>query len=98
MRFVIRDPKKGSSGSAFLPPARCGPLTQDVVGLSADAATRCCVSPLPRDPAQQQKTVLHLLPDRGTLPETSELKKSRITAKSPSSNLTAWLYGCLLSA
>ncbi|EPK0412766.1 hypothetical protein NO966_004819 [Citrobacter freundii] len=47
--FSRSDPKKASSGSAFLPPARCGPLTQDVVGLSADAATRCCVSPLPRD-------------------------------------------------
>lgn len=30
MRFVIRDPKKGSSGSSFLPPARSGAETQHV--------------------------------------------------------------------
>ncbi|MGV4308382.1 hypothetical protein ACV8V6_26225 [Citrobacter portucalensis] len=28
MRFVIRDPKKGSSGSDSAPPARSGPETQ----------------------------------------------------------------------
>lgn len=30
MRFVIRDPKKGSSGSSGTPPARGGTVTQDV--------------------------------------------------------------------
>lgn len=30
MRFVIRDPKKGSSGSAGTAPARCGAETQHV--------------------------------------------------------------------
>ncbi|WP_162934546.1 hypothetical protein [Klebsiella michiganensis] len=53
--FSRSDPISVSSGSAFLPPARCGPLTQDVVGLSADAATRCCVSPLPRDPGRSSR-------------------------------------------
>lgn len=43
------DPKKGSSGSAGTPPARSGPLTQDVAVLSADNDARCCVPPLPRD-------------------------------------------------
>lgn len=31
MRFVIRDPKKGSSGSSQTPPARSGTETQDVL-------------------------------------------------------------------
>lgn len=31
MRFVIRDPKKGSSGSPSMPPARCGQETQYVL-------------------------------------------------------------------
>ena len=35
------DPKKGSSGSAGTPPARSGPLTQDVAVLSADNDARC---------------------------------------------------------
>ncbi len=43
------DPKKGSSGSAFRPPARSGPKTQDVAVLPADSDARCCVPPLPRD-------------------------------------------------
>lgn len=43
------DPKKGSSGSAGTPPARSGPLTQDVAVLSAYNDARCCVPPLPRD-------------------------------------------------
>lgn len=49
MRFVIRDPKKGSSGSAFRPPARSGPATQDVAVFPADSDAICCVPPLPRD-------------------------------------------------
>ncbi|MER4138511.1 hypothetical protein J8835_26995, partial [Klebsiella pneumoniae] len=47
--FSRSDPKKGSSGSAFLPPARSGPETQDVAVFSADDDAICCVLPLPRD-------------------------------------------------
>ncbi|EPK7316775.1 hypothetical protein MX851_005289 [Citrobacter freundii] len=47
--FSRSDPKKGSSGSAFLPPARCGPATQDVAVFPADHDARCCFPPLPRD-------------------------------------------------
>ena len=43
------DPKKGSPGSAFRPPARCGPATQDVAVFSAGCDAICCVLPLPRD-------------------------------------------------
>ncbi len=43
------DPKKGSSGSAFRPPARSGPETQDVAVFLADSDAICCVPPLPRD-------------------------------------------------
>lgn len=43
------DPKKGSSGSAFRPPARSGPATQDVAVFPADCDAICCVPPLPRD-------------------------------------------------
>lgn len=50
MRFVIRDPKKVSSGSASAPPARSGPETQDVAVFPADHDARCCVPPLPRNP------------------------------------------------
>lgn len=55
MRFVIRDPKKGSSGSSGTAPARSGPRTQYVVGHSANDATRCCVYSLPRDPARSSR-------------------------------------------
>ncbi|MBQ4749652.1 hypothetical protein FD845_23005 [Escherichia coli] len=44
-----RDPKKVSYGSAFRPPARCGPATQDVAVFSAGCDAICCVLPLPRD-------------------------------------------------
>ncbi|HBZ5596722.1 TPA: hypothetical protein MFM33_005536 [Klebsiella pneumoniae] len=47
--FSTADPKKGSSGSAFLPPARSGPVTQDVAVFSAEDDAICCVPPLPRD-------------------------------------------------
>ncbi|EPG5682273.1 hypothetical protein [Klebsiella pneumoniae] len=47
--FSRSDPKKGSYGSAFRPPARSGPKTQDVAVLPADSDARCCVPPLPRD-------------------------------------------------
>ncbi|WP_410260574.1 hypothetical protein [Klebsiella pneumoniae] len=47
--FSRSDPKKVSSGSAFRPPARSGPKTQDVAVLPADSDARCCVPPLPRD-------------------------------------------------
>lgn len=43
------DPKTLSSGSAFLPPARSGPATQDVAVFPAEDDARCCVPPLPRD-------------------------------------------------
>ncbi|HBZ3509778.1 TPA: hypothetical protein MHK99_25970, partial [Klebsiella pneumoniae] len=43
------DPISGGSGSAFRPPARSGPKTQDVAVLPADSDARCCVPPLPRD-------------------------------------------------
>ncbi|HFI5903784.1 TPA: hypothetical protein ACGRQW_004773, partial [Escherichia coli] len=36
-------------GSAFRPPARCGPATQDVAVFSAGCDAICCVLPLPRD-------------------------------------------------
>lgn len=55
MRFVIRDPKKGSSGSAGNVPARSGPVTQDVAVFSAADDARCCVSPLPRDPGSSSR-------------------------------------------
>ncbi|HIE8796696.1 hypothetical protein ABLU85_21065 [Klebsiella sp. GG_Kp154] len=47
--FFTADPKKASPGSAFRPPARCGPATQDVAVLPAEYDTICCVPPLPRD-------------------------------------------------
>lgn len=43
------DPKIISSGSAFRPPARSGPATQDVAVFPADDNAICCVPPLPRD-------------------------------------------------
>ncbi|WP_428841939.1 hypothetical protein [Klebsiella pneumoniae] len=47
--FSRSDPKNTSSGSAFRPPARSGPATQDVAVFPADHDARCCVPPLPRD-------------------------------------------------
>ncbi len=47
--FSHSDPKKGSSGSPPVPPARCGPQTQDVAVFPADSDAICCVPPLPRD-------------------------------------------------
>lgn len=47
--FFTADPKTPSSGSAFRPPARSGPVTQDVALFTADSDTICCVPPLPRD-------------------------------------------------
>lgn len=47
--FSRSDPKKGSSGSAFRPPARSGAETQYVAVLSDASDAICCVSPLPRD-------------------------------------------------
>ncbi|HBW8278011.1 TPA: hypothetical protein MFL73_004809 [Klebsiella pneumoniae] len=47
--FSRSDPKKGCPGSAFRPPARCGPATQDVAVFSAGCDAICCVLPLPRD-------------------------------------------------
>jgi len=49
MRFVIRDPKKGSPGSVFHSPAHCGARTQDVAVLIDDDDAICCVQPLPCD-------------------------------------------------
>lgn len=49
MRFVIRDPKKGRAGSAFLTPARCSAQTQHVAVLPACSGAICCGSPLFRD-------------------------------------------------
>ncbi|HBX7508921.1 TPA: hypothetical protein MIC02_26700, partial [Klebsiella pneumoniae] len=43
------DPKKGCSGSLRTPPARSGPVPQDVAVLSAENSAICCVPPLPRD-------------------------------------------------
>lgn len=43
------DPKTLSSGSAFRPPVRSGPETQDVAVFPADDDAICCVPPLPRD-------------------------------------------------
>ncbi len=43
------DPKTHCSGSAFRPPVRSGPETQDVAVFLADDDARCCVPPLPRD-------------------------------------------------
>ncbi|MDN3309196.1 hypothetical protein, partial [Klebsiella pneumoniae] len=47
--FSRSDPKKASSGSAFRPPARSGPATQDVAVFPACRDAICCVPPLPRD-------------------------------------------------
>lgn len=47
--FSTADPKTFSSGSAFRPPARSGPATQDVAVFPADNDAICCVPPLPRD-------------------------------------------------
>lgn len=43
------DPKTLSSGSASAPPARSGPVIQDVAVSSAEDGAICCVPPLPRD-------------------------------------------------
>ncbi|WP_192874489.1 hypothetical protein [Klebsiella quasipneumoniae] len=53
--FSRSDPKKASSGSSSPAPARRGPMTQYVVGHSANDATRCCVYSLPRDPARSSR-------------------------------------------
>ncbi|MGH4815365.1 hypothetical protein ACRFEO_26905 [Klebsiella pneumoniae] len=47
--FTRSDPKNTSSGSAFRPPVRSGPETQDVAVLPAEDDAICCVPPLPRD-------------------------------------------------
>lgn len=47
--FRHPDPEIGCSGSAFRPPARSGPATQDVAVFTADCDAICCVPPLPRD-------------------------------------------------
>ncbi|WP_374197236.1 hypothetical protein [Citrobacter sedlakii] len=47
--FSRSDPKKGSPGSAFRPPARSGPETQDVAVFPAVSDHICCAPPLPRD-------------------------------------------------
>ncbi|MGT9106988.1 hypothetical protein ACVV59_26800 [Klebsiella pneumoniae] len=47
--FSRSDPKNTSSGSAFRPPVRSGPETQDVAVLPAEDDAICCVPPLPRD-------------------------------------------------
>ncbi|PWY13761.1 hypothetical protein DKM46_22865 [Klebsiella pneumoniae] len=47
--FSTADPKNTSSGSAFRPPVRSGPETQDVAVLPAEDDAICCVPPLPRD-------------------------------------------------
>ena len=47
--FRHPDPEIGCSGSAFLPPVRSGPATQDVAVFPADSDAICCVPPLPRD-------------------------------------------------
>ncbi|WP_404880814.1 hypothetical protein [Klebsiella pneumoniae] len=47
--FSRSDPKNTSSGSAFRPPVRSGPETQDVAVFPAEDDARCCVPPLPRD-------------------------------------------------
>ncbi|HHJ4653793.1 TPA: hypothetical protein ACQJ4F_005225, partial [Escherichia coli] len=47
--FSLADPISVSPGSAFRPPARCGPATQDVAVFSAGCDAICCVLPLPRD-------------------------------------------------
>lgn len=46
---TLEDPISGGPGSASAPPARSGPVTQDVAVFSADDDARCCVHPLPRD-------------------------------------------------
>ncbi|WP_420107148.1 hypothetical protein [Klebsiella pneumoniae] len=47
--FSRSDPKKGSSGSDSVPPARSGPETQDVAVFPAVSDHICCAPPLPRD-------------------------------------------------
>ncbi len=49
------DPKTHCSGSLRTPPARSGPATQDVAVFPADDDARCCVPPLPRDPARSSR-------------------------------------------
>ncbi|PXH34845.1 hypothetical protein DMQ64_27360 [Klebsiella pneumoniae] len=53
--FSTADPKNTSSGSAGTAPARSGPETQDVAVFPADDDARCCVPPLPRDPARSSR-------------------------------------------
>ena len=43
------DPKTHCSGSAFRPPVRSGPETQDVAVFPAVSDHICCAPPLPRD-------------------------------------------------
>ncbi len=49
------DPKTHCSGSSSAPPARSGPAPQDVAVFPADDDARCCVPPLPRDPARSSR-------------------------------------------
>lgn len=53
--FFTADPKTPSSGSAGTAPARSGLETQDVAVFPADDDARCCVPPLPRDPARSSR-------------------------------------------
>lgn len=52
MRFVIRDPKKGRSGSLRTVPPCSGPGTQHTASPSAAYGPICCVFSLRRDPAR----------------------------------------------
>ncbi|EJU28776.1 hypothetical protein HMPREF1144_0493 [Klebsiella sp. OBRC7] len=53
--FFRSDPKTPGSGSPPVPPARCGPQTQDVAVFAAENNAICCVPPLPRDPARSSR-------------------------------------------
>lgn len=71
MRFVIRDPKKGSSGSSFHPTMDSDTETQ------YEPCSKCfffymlCLSPAQRPPAHPRKRAMWLFRVRGTLPETA---------------------------
>ncbi len=53
--FILLRSEKGSSGSDSAPPALSGPETQDVAVFPAEDDARCCVPPLPRDPARSSR-------------------------------------------
>lgn len=60
--FRHTDPETPGPGSSLSSPVRRDPVTQDVAAQSSAVATRCCVIPLPCDPARRAEKTALLIP------------------------------------